>query len=1114
MSESQRQNNLFLGEDWTAIYSAMRFVNFNSYDYDTIRDALINYIRVNYPEDFNDWIESSEFVAIIEMLAYLASSLAFRIDLNVRENFLDTATRRESIFRLARFLSYNARRCVAAQGLIRVQSVRTDQEIYDSNGVNLQNLTITWNDANNPDWFEQFILVLNAALQPSNPYGQPVKSGTVGNSTADRYDFNTVASSDLVYAFTAPVNGENMNFELCNCDFQVAQSGSISVSSTGYFFEKPPNVFNPWSMVYRNDGNGNASAQTGFFMLFKQGSLGFQDYVMDASIPNRVIDVPVINVNQTDVWAVSISDSGVPLTTWTRVPALLDSNLVYNDVNRITRDIFQVVTRDASGDDSISLRFGDGAFGNIPMGRLRVYYRTSNNQTYTILPQDLSNINLTLRYNSTQLTTNSLTLGLDLTYAVSNSISRESNESIRSRASAVYYTQNRMVNGEDYNLFPLQNSQALKIRAVNRIYSGQSRYLDTNDPTGVYQNTQVFSSDGILYRELQNGHVQVLLSRNLNTRQIVTGELQPMLSGVGMRADIARNLLQFYLSTYENVTPVSSGLRWYVTGASLPNASVGVFGRPTVSSNQSTYAAVSLPQSSANLWPGSWVKFSTGDWVNVVNAGTNQLGTYGVVISGTVPNNTAVVSAIPPLRTTLTSAEVDQITEAINQRQSFGLRYDARTLTWRVISEPNLAVDAPYSTVNAGDVSSNRLDASWFIQMLYQASTGWQVTVRGLTYVFESVRDTTFYQVNTTPVLNNQTLGRAQDNVNLLKYNLSASGVPLRADVKWQVVGQPQNADLSRDGTSVFVSAWDGNNDQIWDNPQAWPELVRTNSWVFWRKGIQGGRTIWQPLASDVITVYATLNVVPDVNDVSWNAHPVVYVTQPGVFLARVTEPYAQIQDVSVNYKARTGRNGLVYAWQHYASSDSRIDPAIQNVIDTYVLTVNYDTAMRNWISKGRPSDPQPKPPSAEDLRTAFGELDRYKMISDQIVWRPVKYRLLFGSQAEVLDQAQFKVVKSSGAQATDSEIRSRVIQAIDAYFSVVNWDFGQSFYFTELAAYIHQQMPTLLSSVVIVPVNADSSFGTLFEIRAQPDEMFISAARVTDVQIVPNLTPAELRLQ
>lgn len=1114
MNESLRQNNLFLGEDWTAIYSALRVLNFNSYDYDTIRQALVDYIRVNYPEDFNDWIESSEFVAIIEMLSYLASSLAFRIDLNVRENFLDTATRRESIFRLARFLSYNPRRCVAAQGLIKLVSVRTDQAIYDSNGVNLQNLTINWNDANNPDWFEQFVLVLNASLQTSNPFGAPVKNGTVGNIQAERYDFNNVVTGDLTYAFNAPVNGQNMNFELCNCDFQVAQSGSIVVGSTGYFFEKPPNVFNPWSMVYRNDGNGNGSAQTGFFMLFKQGSLGFNDYVLDTSVPNRVIDVNTININQSDVWVVSISDSGVPLTSWTKVPALLDSNLVYNDVNRLTRDIFQVVTRDSNGDDSVSIRFGDGAFGNIPTGRIRVYYRVSNNLTYTILPQDLTNIGLTLNYVSSAGTTNSLSMGLDLTYAVNNSVSRESSQSIKERASAVYYTQNRMVNGEDYNLFPLQNSQALKIRAVNRTYSGQSRYLDINDPTGAYQNTQIFSSDGILYREVFNKNKTVLNSRNLNTQQIVLGELQPLLSGntESLTVDVA--LRDFYLSTWENRSAVSTNLRWYSTGTTLPNASVGTFGVPTISTQQNTFNTVVLPLASQGLFTGSWVLMENNTWVNVVNAGTNQTGTYGVVISRPIPNNTRVIRIIPPLRVTLTETEQTEITSALNLKQNFGLRYDTQTLTWKVIQEANLAVDADYDIQNAGNTSGNRLDASWLVQFLYESATGWFVTQRGIKYVFESVRDTSFYLANPEPTINNQTLTLAQDNVKLLRYNLDAQGAQLTQDIWWRVSSQHVYPDGYVEPRSVEITFWDNNNDNLVDDPYSWRQVVPTNSLVFWQRRVLQGNVIWQPLASDQIQTYDTLAQVPPLSNGVTPSQTVVYVRSPGIFLQYVTEPYDQWRDVSAEYKARSGRNNLIYSWQHFADSDTRVDPAIQNIIDIYVLTNSYDTAIRNWISKSRPTDPQPQPPTAEDLRTTFGELDNYKMLTDQVVWHPVKYKLLFGQQADIRHQAIFKVVKIQGANATDSEIRSRVIQSIDAFFSVVNWDFGQSFYFTELAAYIHQQMPTLVSSVVIVPVLTDSQFGDLFEIRALPDEMFLSAARVSDVQIVPNLNPAELRMQ
>ena len=1114
MSQSLRQNNLFVGQDWTVIYSAMSAINFNAYDYDTIRQALIDYIRTNYPEDFNDWIESSEFVAIIEMLAYLAGNIAFRVDLNTRENFLDTATRRDSIFRLARMLSYNARRCIAGSGLMKLTQVSTDQIIYDSNGVNLQNIIINWNDANNPDWYEQFILVLNAALVPSNPFGKPVKSGTVNTLITERYDINNTANADISYQFTSLVNGQNMNFEFCNPDFKVAQSGSISVGTTGYFFEKTPSQFNRWSLIYRNDGNGNSSVNTGFFLMFKQGTLGYTDYILDNQVPNRVIDLNPTNINQTDVWAVSIDDTGLPLINWTKVPSLYNSNLVFNSVDRLTRNIFQAITRDQNGDDAVSLKFGDGAFGNIPVGRMRVYYRTSNNQTYTILPNDLSSIGMQLSYNSQSYSINNLNMTFSLGYAVSNAVAREGNASIQQNASAVYYTQNRMVNGEDYNIFPLQSTEALKVKAVNRTYSGQSRYIDINDPTGEYQNVKVFSNDGILFREESYTYLEVLNSQNLNTAQIVQNKLQPLLTGFDSTSNVDIKLRDFYLMTFEDNNPFPGfGLKWYQTGPVYNNSSVGQFAMGITSNNQ-LQGSIILPQYSYGMDTGSWVRFSSGEWANIANAGTTQLGTYGVILSKPIASGSAVNKIIPPLRVTFTDTEQAAITAAINLKQNFGLRYDLNTVTWIVISNLNLNVNAPFSRAKQGDTTQSNADASWFVQFIYNASMGWNVTVRGLQYVFESVRDTTFYAANTGKVINNQTLTSAQDSIKILTYNLDSQGKQLTSDLLWGIVGQQVSSDGYVDPRQVRLTLWDGNNDNIADNPDSWLKLVPMSSLVFWKRQQLEGNVIWNP-TQDVTTVYATLSQVPLVTNTQfWYQGRVVYVRTPGVFLVYTAVPVPSLLDASDQYEARSGRNQLGFCWQHYAGSDSRVDPAIMNIVDIYVLTTNYDNDMRNWISRGRPTDPEPMPPTPEDLRTTFAEFDNYKMLTDQIVWQPVRYKLLFGTQADPEYQAVFKVVKLANSNITDSEIKSRVIQSIDNYFSLINWDFGQSFYFTELAAYIHQQNATLISSIVILPLNGTGQFGELFEIKSDSDQLFLSAARVTDVQIVPNLNPSELRLQ
>ena len=124
MAQTIRQENLFAAENWQSVYQSFKNADFKAYDFDTLRTAMIEYIRTNYPEDFNDWIQSSEFVALIDLVAFLGQNLGFRIDLNSRENFIDTAERKENVLRLARFLSYNPKRNVSAQGLLKIKSIK------------------------------------------------------------------------------------------------------------------------------------------------------------------------------------------------------------------------------------------------------------------------------------------------------------------------------------------------------------------------------------------------------------------------------------------------------------------------------------------------------------------------------------------------------------------------------------------------------------------------------------------------------------------------------------------------------------------------------------------------------------------------------------------------------------------------------------------------------------------------------------------------------------------------------------------------------------------------------------------------------------------------------
>ena len=142
---------------------------------------MVSYLRENYPDDFNDFTESSEYVALLDLIAYIAQSLSFRVDLNARENFLETAERRNSILRLARLINYNAKRNKSANGLLKINSLQTTQDVKDSSGTNLAGLNVNWNDASNPNYREHFTTILNAVNLSGQTFVETVVSTFLRN---------------------------------------------------------------------------------------------------------------------------------------------------------------------------------------------------------------------------------------------------------------------------------------------------------------------------------------------------------------------------------------------------------------------------------------------------------------------------------------------------------------------------------------------------------------------------------------------------------------------------------------------------------------------------------------------------------------------------------------------------------------------------------------------------------------------------------------------------------------------------------------------------------------------------------------------------------------------
>lgn len=1112
MSQSLRQSELFAGADWRVLYRAFTEINFNASDPPSINRALREYIRLNYAEDFTDWIESSEFVAIIELLSWLAGTLAFKTDINARENFIDTAESRESILRLARFLSYNPRRNQPATGLLKITAIETDDSVFDSFGNNLQNRQIVWNDPEDPEWFERFVIVLNSALISSNPYGLPLKSDLLGGIRTQLYRLNARFGNQS-FSFSRTINGTTMPFEICNGAFD----------DTKGLYERTPDFDSAVQMFYRSDGNGNDSKDTGFFFLFKQGNLLRTDYLLEDPIENRIIDINEQNINQNDVWVQSIDDRGVVLNEWQKVPAVFSANITFNDISAAIRNIYAVTTRN---NDEITIRFSDGRFGAVPIGNLRVWYRRSNGLSYQIRPTDMSRVRISIPYRNKSGINRNLNITFSLQENVQNSAARESDDEIRLRAPSVYSTQNRMVSGEDYNTFPLQSNLTSKIKAVNRVYSGHSRFIDLNDPTGSYQDTNVISDDGIFFKEKYDSLVEIPTQDNKTPEEILTVYIQPMLKSRYLK----QYLKDLWLTDIREGRAVS---QIYEDDEEERITWVQARGTNFVSSgNFSRYHQFMRPGASVQL------RYPNGEthWHSIIRIETDALETFAqavirfpvfgesgtVILDEPVPTGAILLNIIPTFESSLSPSVIRDISERLSNTRTFQLWYDYGTATWFLV---NPEISGNTSSRGISDPDTLRI-----LSIEYVGGILWRLRAPGLRYMFESERKVHWYFDGQIAVDADRGL-RYQDLIRLMKINedvANPNNISIGRDYDLSIENMIYYPDGHADPHRVSVRFRDRDEDGTADDPDVFYKMISNNyreTYLFWNKKMDGG---YRPIKDVVVvpddlvrqdtvrpsgTVLFQLNGenektfwIRENNEWKQSVGRYVYAIGRGSNIAKEwIEDNGEVSSVQPR--------PLVFHWKHFTSLERRIDPAQTNIIDIFVLTREYDSLMRRWLRNGARRDDIPKPPSETQLALTFNEFEQYRMFSDQIVWRPVRFKFLFGETAPSELQAQFKIVKLPSTTVSDGEIKSRVIEAINNYFSASFWDFGETFFFTELAAYLHQQLASIISSVVLVPKFETAVFGNAFEVRSRSDELFLSTASVNDVIIIDSNTPSDLRM-
>jgi hypothetical protein len=509
-----------------------------------------------------------------------------------------------------------------------------------------------------------------------------------------------------------------------------------------------------------------------------------------------------------------------------------------------------------------------------------------------------------------------------------------------------------------------------------------------------------------------------------------------------------------------------------------------------------------------------WVKVVkiTGDGTNA-GRGALANGLGPIVFNDVVPTGAIARRIVPRFINNLPTSLETEMTNLISLNVNFGLRYEAGESSWKIITSANIDLLNDFSLGRAGDTTNSNLDTAWIIAFVRQADS-YNVRVRGLDYIFRSLEQNRFYFDVNQKTFDRKTGKTVKDKINVLGINPDSGLInALKNDQSFEISDAIKFEDGYQSANEIKLSFADSDDDGVIDNPDAFEQIVGQDLdlkylFFFETADVDGySNYTYIDNTNDIILVKQTeSNII-----ISQYANgQLIYFYASNENRIKRVDLNTNTLIIEPNYKAVIGRANLKFQYIHNANIDRRIDPSVSNIMDIYLLTRTYDTEFRKYIS-GAISEPEA--PTSDALRIAFGtQLNLIKSISDELIYHPVNYKILFGSTADPKLQAQFKVVKNPNKTINDNDLKVRIISAINSFFDINNWDFGDRFYLGELITFITNEVAPDVSNLVIVPRQPTQTFGSLFEIQSQPEEIFISGATVDDVAIVTAITAVEIR--
>lgn len=161
--------------------------HFSGLDYDNIIEDIIHIVKDNpqYNSNWDDFLSSNSGRMLIELFAYIADMITTRIDWNVNENYIGTATQKKSVIKTLKLIGYDFQLPIASKVDVSLSLDRPVGDfyltpIYENNGV-IKPYTLTAKDKSGETRNFECLEYDEANNRYEYKTGIKIESGTVSN---------------------------------------------------------------------------------------------------------------------------------------------------------------------------------------------------------------------------------------------------------------------------------------------------------------------------------------------------------------------------------------------------------------------------------------------------------------------------------------------------------------------------------------------------------------------------------------------------------------------------------------------------------------------------------------------------------------------------------------------------------------------------------------------------------------------------------------------------------------------------------------------------------------------------------------------------------------------